>query len=79
MIKLQQSFRFGQFTDEHMLEKPESTIWNKESRDIGRIGEIKKERQTNKKKQKTRKNSLCLYTLFSGQNCTFPCNWHNKD
>jgi hypothetical protein len=21
----------------------------------------------------------CLYTLFSGQNCTFPSNWHNKD
>jgi len=39
-----------------MLEKPESTMWNKESRDIGRIGEIKKERQTKNKNQKTRKN-----------------------
>jgi hypothetical protein len=31
-------------------------MWNKESRDIDRIGEIKKERQTKNKKQKTRKN-----------------------
>jgi hypothetical protein len=34
-----------------MLEKPERTMWNKESRDLGRIGEIKKERQTKNKKQ----------------------------
>ena len=34
----QQSFRFGQFTNALMLEKPESAMQNKESRDIGHIG-----------------------------------------
>jgi hypothetical protein len=41
-----------------MIEKPESTMRNKESRDIGRIGEIKKEKQLktkNKKQEKTNK------------------------
>ena len=38
----QPSFRLGQFTVEQMLEKPESATKNKESRDIGHIGEIKK-------------------------------------
>jgi len=51
----QQSFRFGQFADEQMLEKPESAMKNKESRDIGHIGG-KKERQKNKTK-KTKQNS----------------------
>jgi hypothetical protein len=37
----QPSFRLGQFTVEQMLEKPESATKNKESRDIGHIGEIK--------------------------------------
>ena len=40
----QQSFRFEQFIDEQMLEKPESAMKNKESRDIGHIGEIKKKK-----------------------------------
>ena len=55
----QQSFRFGQFTDEQMLEKPETTMRNKESRDIGRIGEIKKEKQikTKNKKKQTNKQA----------------------
>ena len=41
-----------------MLEKPESTMWNKESRDIGRIGEIKKERQLKTKYKKQEKTNI---------------------
>jgi hypothetical protein len=42
-----------------MLEKPETTMRNKESRDIGRIGEIKKEKQikTKNKKKQTNKQA----------------------
>ena len=52
----QPSFRFGQFTDEQMLEKPESATKNKESRDIGHIGEIKKKTKNKIKQNKTKQN-----------------------
>ena len=39
-----QDFRFGQFTDEQILEKPKGAIKNKESKDIG------KKNQTNQTK-----------------------------
>jgi hypothetical protein len=40
-----------------MLEKPESATKNKESRDIGHIGEIKKKTKNKTKQNKTKQNT----------------------
>jgi hypothetical protein len=47
-----QRFRFGHLTDEQILEKPVGAMNNKESSDIGHIGEIRKR----KTKQKINKD-----------------------